>query len=345
VLVVVLAVHSHSDFVTAFNSYSGSHSAYHRILAVASSHSIPIGFSLGAAIAIIPLGVLQFNGVLYSYYVGGELRRPGRTYLIASIISIGVLVVLWVGVWALLRARAGLHFMQAQSNLGVSDPTAYAKITSLNSQAGGLGYGLVLAKSPITDILFGTLVPLGEIAVNLAFVLVTTRVLFAQAFDRLLPVRLAQVSEKTHGPTNAIAVVLAMSVGFAVLIGFVSLGTIAAQSSLFFGLILLAGGIAATALPISRPDLIPGAGMSGENRRRLLRTMIFTGALTTALALFMIVELAIHSNVYGKFTFSSITTLVVVLAAGPVVYAIVRARRKSTDSLDLSMAMRSLPPE
>ena len=74
--------------------------------------------------------VLNYNGVLYSYYVGGELRRPGRTYLYASAISIGVLVVLWVGVWALLRRTAGLHFMQAQANLGVDNPTAYAKITT-----------------------------------------------------------------------------------------------------------------------------------------------------------------------------------------------------------------------
>ena len=54
-------------------------------------------------LAIIPFMVLNYNGVLYSYYVGRELRRPGRTYLYASAISIGVLVVLWVGVWALLN--------------------------------------------------------------------------------------------------------------------------------------------------------------------------------------------------------------------------------------------------
>ena len=102
-----------------------------------------------------------------------------------SAISIGVLVVLWIGVWALLRAGPGLTFMQAQANLGVINPTAYGKITSLSSVAGGLGYGMVLSSDPITKILFATAVPLAEIAVNLAFLTVTTRVLFAQAFDRL----------------------------------------------------------------------------------------------------------------------------------------------------------------
>ena len=141
---------------------------------------------------IIPFMVLNYNGVLYSYYVGGELRRPGRTYLYASSISIGILVIVWVGVWALLRHTAGLNFMQAQANLGASDPATLAKISTLSSQAGGLGYGLVLSGDPISKILFGTAVPFAEIAVNLAFVAVTTRVLFAQAFDRLLPVSVGE---------------------------------------------------------------------------------------------------------------------------------------------------------
>ena len=165
------------------------------------------GTSIAAAVAIIPFMVLNYNGVLYSYYVGGELRRPGRTYLYASAISIGVLVVLWVGVWALLRARIGLTFMQAQANLGVVNPTAYAKITSLSSVSGGLGYGMVLSGDPITKILFATAVPLAEIAVNLAFLTVTTRVLFAQAFDRLLPVSVAKIGERNHAPNVAIAIV------------------------------------------------------------------------------------------------------------------------------------------
>src|SRR6516165_12162674 len=88
--------------------------------------------------------------------------------------------------------------MQAQANLGVINPTAYAKITSLSSVSGGLGYGLLLSGDPITKILFATAVPFAEIAVNLAFVTVTTRVLFAQAFDRLLPVGVAKVGDRNH---------------------------------------------------------------------------------------------------------------------------------------------------
>jgi len=345
VLIGMLAVNSHSDFTSALATYSNHPGAYQSIITTAKANGVVFGTSIASAVAIIPFMVLNYNGVLYSYYVGGELRRPGRTYLYASAISIGILVVLWVGVWALLRARAGLTFMQAQANLGVINPTAYGKITSLSSVAGGLGYGMVLSGDPITKILFATAVPLAEIAVNLAFLTVTTRVLFAQAFDRLLPVSVAKIGDRNHAPNVAIGIVVVIGIGFCFLTSLVNLGSIVALQSLFFALILLAGGVAATALPMRRPDLIPTPGLADDARRRWLRNVALIGGATTVLALFTVYELIAHSSVYGKFSWESILTLVIVLGAGPVIYVIARQVRKQRDSLDLSMAMHELPPE
>jgi len=345
VLIGMLAFGSHTDFTSALATYSNHPGAFQDIINAAKSNGVVFGTSIASAVAIIPFMVLNYNGVLYSYYVGGELRRPGRTYLYASAISIGVLVVLWIGVWALLRARVGLTFMQAQANLSVANPTAYGKITSLNSVAGGLGYGMILSGDPITKILFATAVPLAEIAVNLAFLAVTTRVLFAQAFDRLLPVGVAKIGDRNHAPNVAITIVLIIGIGFCFLTSLVNLGSIVALQSLFFALILLAGGISATVLPLRRADLIQTPGMPEDARRRWLRQVTLVGGATTALALFTVYELAAHSSVYGKFSLESILTLVIVLGSGPVIYLIARQVRRQRNSLDLTMAMRELPPE
>jgi basic amino acid/polyamine antiporter, APA family len=341
----LLADHSHADFVAAFGRYTQHPGAYQALLAAGKSNGIVYGTALGAMIAIIPFMVLNYNGVLYSYYVGGELRRPGRTYLYASAISIGVLVVVWGGVWALLRHTAGLHFMQAQANLGAGSPDAYAKITSLSAQAGGLGYGLVLSGDPITKILFGVAVPVAEIAVNLAFVAVTTRVLFALAFDRLLPIDVAKVSERNHAPVVAICIVVAVGIAFCILTTYANLTDIVALESLFFALILLAGGVAALFLPLRRPDLVKRAGQEDVARWLGFPVIAWIGAATTALALFTVIEILTHSSVYGKFSGKSIATLVIVLGAGPVIYLIASHLRKQNNQLDLSMAMRELPPE
>ena len=345
VLALLLADHSHADFMAAFARFTHHPGAYQALVSLGKSNGLVYGTAFAAMIGIIPFMVLNYNGVLYSYYVGGELRRPGRTYLYASAISIGVLVVVWVGVWALLRHTAGLHFMQAQANLGAGSPTAYAKITSLSSQAGGLGYGLVLSGDPISKILFGVAVPVAEIAVNLAFVAVTTRVLFALAFDRLLPVSVAKVNERNHAPMVAIAIVVVVGIGFCILTTYANLSNIVALESLFFALILLAGGVAATFLAHRRPDLVLRPGETDVARWLGIPRITWVGLLTTALALFTIIEVIIHSNVYGKFNTQSVTTLVVVLGAGPVIYLIASTLRRRRNQLDLTMAMRELPPE
>src|SRR4030088_3652942 len=162
----LLITHSHSDFVTAFGQFSGHPTAYNDILAAAAKDSIPIGVSITSSLIAVPFMVLNYNGVLYSYYVGGELKRPGRTYLYASVISIGLLIVAWGGVWLLMLDTAGLNFMQSQAKLGATDPAAYGAITSLQSSAGGLGYGLVLSGDPISKILIGIAVPSAQLAVG-----------------------------------------------------------------------------------------------------------------------------------------------------------------------------------
>jgi amino acid transporter len=341
----LLITHSHSDFVTAFGAFSGHPTAYNDILAAAAKDNIPLGVSLTASLTVVPFMVLNYNGVLYSYYVGGELKRPGRTYIYASVISIGLLIVVWVGVWLLMLNTVGLDFMQSQAKLGATDSAAYGAITSLQSSAGGLGYGLVLSGDPISKILIGIAVPSAELAVDLAFVAVITRVLFALAFDRLLPIGLAKVSERGAVPTNAIIVAVAGGIVFALLAAFLNLANIVANLALFVALIILAGGVAATALPYRRPDLILKPGMKEVSKVGGIPVASLWGAATSVLALIVITLIIVHPEVFGAFTVSSVVTLVLVLGAGPVIYLIARQMRLSQSSIDLRLAMRELPPE
>jgi APA family basic amino acid/polyamine antiporter len=341
----LLVTHSHQDFVNALASFSNHPNAYSDILAAAAKDQIPLGVSIGASLLAVPFMVLNYNGVLYAYYVGGELKRPGRTYLYASVISIALLVVVWTGVWLLMLNTVGLDFMQSQAKLGANDPTAYGAITSLQSSAGGLGYGLVLSGDPISKILIGIAVPSAELAVDLAFVAVVARVMFALAFDRMLPIGLAKISERNAVPVNAIIVAVVAGIGFAILAAFVNLSNIVANLALFVALIIVAGGVAATALPYRRPDLIMKPGQTELPKMAGIPVPALWGAATTILALTVVILIITHPEVFGSFTLSSVGALVIVLVAGPVIYLIARQMRLSRSSIDLRLAMRELPPE
>jgi amino acid transporter len=343
-LAILLVAHSHADFVKSFGDFSNNPNAYNAVLTQAKSNGIATGISLGASLLVIPFMVLNYNGVLYSYYVGGELKRPGRTYIYASVISIALLIVVWVGIWMLMRWRVGLDFMQAQINLNNTNGDSYNHITSLSAPAGGLGYGLVLANDPISKILLSIAVPCAELAVNLAFVAVITRVLFALAFDRMLPVSVASVSSRTHGPTVATFIAVAGGIVFSILATYLNLANIVANLALFVALILLAGAVSALLLPWRRPELIYKPGTNDVDRWAGVPKAAIAGGASTILALIVILMIITHSDVFGKFSVQSVTTLALVLLAGPVIYLIARGVRRGA-SIDLDLAMRELPPE
>jgi basic amino acid/polyamine antiporter, APA family len=343
VLGFLLATHSHQDFVNALGAYSGKSTAYNDVLALAQKNSIPLGVDLGASLLVVPFMVLNYNGVLYSYYVGGELKRPGRTYIWASVISLGLLIVVWVGVWLLMVNTIGRDFMQAQAQVGGS--TDYSNITSLQANAGGLGYGLVLSGDPISKILIGLAVPAAEIAVDLAFVAVVTRVIFALAFDRMLPISLAKVSERNASPVNAIILAVVVAIVFTIAGSILNIANISANLALFFALVLLAGSIAATALPYRRPELIYKPGTTDVDRIGGIPTATVWGAVSTVCALFTVGVIIAKPNVFGAFSIVSVGSLIVIFGSGPVIYAIARRMRLASSSIDMRLAMHELPPE
>jgi basic amino acid/polyamine antiporter, APA family len=343
---VLLIDHSQASFASSFAAYSHHPGAYESVITAAKHSGVLFGVTLGAAFVTIPYMVLAYVGVLWSYYVGGELRRPGRTYMMAGSISLAFVLVVWLALWALLRHTTGLHFMQAQANLGASDPATYAKISKLDSLVGGLGYGLVLSGDPITKILFATAVPVAALAVALAQYPFVTRMLFAFGFDRLLPVSVAHVSSRNNVPTVATAIAVILAALFTIPQAFVTnIGNLVALVSFFIAAILFVGGIAATFLAHRRPDLVKRPGQTDVDRWLGLPTTTWWGLATTALGLFTMIEVAVHPATYGKFSFESITTLALVLLTGPVIYVIARRVRKNRDQLDLKMAMHELPPE
>ena len=343
VLGFLLATHSHQDFVNALGSYSGKSTAYNDVIALAQKNGIPLGVDIGASLLVVPFMVLNYNGVLYSYYVGGELKRPGSTYIWASIISLGLLIVVWVGVWLLMRNTIGLDFMQAQAQVGGTSD--YSGITNLQANAGGLGYGLVLSGDPISKILIGLAVPAAEIAVDLAFVAVVTRVIFALAFDRMLPIGLAKISERNASPVNAIILAVIVAIGFTIAGSILNIANISANLALFFALVLLCGSLAAIALPFRRPELIYKPGTTDVDRIAGIPTAAIWGGASTVLALFTVGVIIAKPNVFGAFSIASIGSLIVIFFSGPIIYVIARRMRLSSSSIDIRLAMRELPPE
>ena len=107
-------------------------------------------------------------------------------------------------------------------------------------------------------------------------------------------------------PTNAIIVAVAGGIVFALLAAFVNLANIVANLALFVALIILAGGVAATALPFRRPDLILKPGATDLPRLAGIPVPALWGAATSVLALLVVILIITHPEVFGAFSVSSV---------------------------------------
>lgn len=342
-IVLLLLFEGHTAFVHDFNAASSAN-AYNRVIAQSRAGGFVPGITGAGIVAFIPLGAVAYANFTYGNYTAGEMKRPLRTYKVAvfSILAMSLLSLL-LG-WFALRSTVGLHFMQATAHLSASDPSAYGKLTPIPALQGGMAWGIVAAGDPVTKVLIAVGQFAGTFCTGLMIFAVTSRIIFALSFDRLLPTKLADVRERTHAPIYAVALTT-LGVG-----AFAVLGNATSLLSLFRNLLLVGmavftiGSLCCAFIPYRRRELFDAAPKLFGARLLGVPLVTFVGLAAAVSFAALDVDLATKSAYSGGYSASSIITIAIVLLVGLVAYAISRtalARR----GIDLRLAMRELPPE
>ncbi len=255
---IALLISSNANFIANFNAFAQpfTHSAnsYQAIQdAAAKTGFVFLGghlFSSTLPVVAIIMTFMMWNW--WSVYIAGELKSAGNLRRQLSIM-IGALV--WdslfmiIGV-LLLYQSAGEQF-----------------IASINALAGTPGYLLpvlpyynLMASIAANNSVFALLIAVSFIFWNLPAMFPNTfmpvRTIFAWSFDRILPSRLSDVSDRTHAPIPAIIVasiivvaILAWSVLSSSFATLLSMGVLAGVVT------ILTVSVAAIAFPFRRPDL------------------------------------------------------------------------------------------
>lgn len=339
VIADVMLLHSHADFVASFDRVSGPHAYAHLISAAQQSGGIPVTTFAGIAGAV-PYLYAGFNGVQFAYYAGGELKRPSRTYLAATFAVLGVSAAFYVVTWLLLQHAAGLEFMRAQALVSGANPGEYARITSVSPTAGGLAYAIFLAGDPFTKIAMGVSFLIGLLGIPLVFFTINTRILFALAFDGLLPKQLAHVDQRRHVPLIASAVVLIGAAGFALMLAYTSITQSLTTAILVAAAIIVVAMVSAALLPFRRNDLL-----QDDVRWLGVPRLTVIGGLGAAVLTVVIVVVVANPAQYGQFSTQSVVMLAILVLAGPLLYLYNRTFGRRGRTIDVAATMRELPPE
>jgi APA family basic amino acid/polyamine antiporter len=342
--IIEAVAHSSSSLISAYNHANGAH-AYQNVIAAATRNGIATGNTASGFLKILPYAAIGFWGFTIANYPAGEMKRPGRTYTWATMAGlIGGAVFLILG-WIAVKHLAGLHFLQASSALSSANPAAFAHATGGGAPTYTQYYVDLVSPGALAMIISAAF-SIGGLMFVIAMVLIISRLLFALAFDRLLPTRLADVSEKTHAPTKALLVAMVGGVLFVYLVVY-STGFVHATRNqvLIWAFVFTVGSIAGAVLPFRRRDLYEASPKIIDGKWFGLPPVTVIALVSALIQGTLLVVAATNASINGGYDAGSIATLLSFGIAGIVVYAISRIYLKRRDGIDVTLAMRELPPE
>ena len=250
----------------------------------------------GAVIGAIIAAYWAFIGYASTNFIAGEIKESARSLPRAMIASTVIITIVYILVsWLMVSAGAkagvveGFDLVGAVSymNFGGGDFGDLAGIgpwmpVFAYIQGVGMGIGPLIA---FLTLVFAVLWAANDIP---PFILTCSRMLFAMAFDRVLPEKIADVNERWHSPVNA---VIATSV--------VALLGAAGESGLFSeGGIWLGSGF---------KSFFDGFGLMGSN----LWDAIFYFSLAVAAFMFPVVK----PELFERAPFRASKTVVQVIGA------------------------------
>ena len=342
VVILEFALHGRSDFITAFNHFSGNPHAYAKIISEAQKLGSPSHVEGTAVIAAIPFAALAYWGFTWSVYPSGEVKQPMRTTKISTLLALAAGIVMYLVGWMLLKHTTGLPFLQSANYLQAVNATAYGHLTAAPTTI--TFYALLVSSDPITKILMAVAFPAATVAIIAAYILVLSRIIFALSFDRLLPTFMADVTPKRRVPRNAY---ILSAIGFIV---FVALSIYSSFDSVFrdltlmgaFGFVLVS--LAAMLLPWMKKDLYESSPRAFKGTWFGLPPIAVIGGISTLVNAWMVYEVIAQPKIVGGYSLSSILTVAIVFGWGLVAYVIARLWTKSR-GVGFGLATRELPPE
>jgi APA family basic amino acid/polyamine antiporter len=336
--IAILIAFDPNTFPGLFNSAmaaGGSNSTYASVLSQASAAGNP-SFSLtNTLLAAIPWGFLTFTGFNFGAYLAGETRNAKSTMWRSLFISVIVTVLLLLGLSFLVYRDFNSAFINAASYIQATNAGALATLPTPSFFA-SLG-------SPVAAVFVGLSLIVGWIIVCVAYVVTISRMVFAASFDRLLPSRLAQVSDRFHSPTVAVLLVGVVSWVFVTIYTIGNFYSTWLNYSLIPAVGYMMPLIAAALFPWIKKDLFKKT--VGQFTSGVALTLVSLVGVVAFAVWFLSQSFPILSGVYlGSNIYSAYEAFVASIVLGLVIYGYARWHAGSI-GLDLKHVYSEIPPE
>lgn len=345
---LVLLAGNQSSFMNAFNNYvaahfGGSGKTYNEILNLSSKNGYtPIPWNkmpIAASLPLIPMVVFfnlwpNWGCTLYGEVRGASEFKRNFWGMALAVISTTILAVILL---ALVGRTMGWNFYHAAN-------FEFYKGDSPLSIYPYVGYlAAMLTPNPILQLWI--LVSLSAWFFGWAgtVFLSSTRVLFAAAFDRVLPEWVANINERTHSPVNALLLMTVPAIILSILYSYTSnFATFTLDTTVVIAITFLGTTIAAAVLPWKDPDLFKASPVA---RYRLggVPWITIAGVVFLVFLLYNL-YMWITDAVYGVNNPISAAYMLFFYLLSVAIYYWSKSRRMK-QGIDLNMVYRNIPVE
>ena len=345
-IAAVLLASTNQQFQAAFNSYSSSFSGssdyYDAVLSNAAKAGLTArsgGFSWSDTIAMVPFASYIYLYISEMQAVGGEMKTARTsaysaclmTILVGGLIGIAV-VIGWNN--TVTQSFANAVGYDYYNGAGYALPVAptYNFLASL------------LAQNEFVLWLLNIGFLTTSIASMFQFYIFTSRYFLASAFDRILPEKLAAVSDKYHTPH--VAVIVSMALALITLPIYTYYASILATLStvlaeLIFAYLVFA--IATVIFPFTRRTKSIYQNSPINKSIGGIPIITILGIFNVAFLCYIGYVMLVNST-YGVNSAASLVSMVLVAAAAPIWY-FARKSYLKTRGIDLGMVFTAIPPE
>jgi basic amino acid/polyamine antiporter, APA family len=356
ILVIIMLVVSKNTFISSYNAETaklfGFKNSYAGTLADAGSKTIgytpsPFGVTgaFGQSMLLVPMLMFYLLWPNWGTTLYGEIRGASdfKRVFAGMFFGLWTTVLLSVILLAAFAKFFGFNFYQDVNALWIDNAYGTASAHALPI----FPYPVLLVgwavHSQVFQVILILLMSLWFFGWVGTLFLSSTRVIFAAAFDRILPDGAAQVSEKRRVPVWSLVLMLLPAIGLAALYSYNStFHTYTLDATLVIAVTYLFSAIAVVILPWRKPDLWAA---SPASRLRLLGVPIVpaAGVVTIGLIGYCLYEW-LSNSAYGVNNDDSLIYMGAMYVLALVVYIAARVIR-SRQGIDLSLINKEIPVE
>lgn len=308
---------------------------------------IPTATAHGFNYAPMPVGLLTVAGLImgfwiyYGYYIptffAGELKEAPKTLIVGSW---GALIVTWAifGAGALLITKlTTLQWMSAEAYLFYGSPGVTPALPFITFYSAVLLPNAILVAIVMIAFVY-TLINLAQ-----TYFFYCSRNIFAWAFDRVLPGRVADVSTRLRSPVVAMALIAALA-ELGVYFSIYTTIFVQINFTLFAIITMLVPVLSAILYPFIKKEQWKNGPSLVKKTVGGFPLMTLIGIVTMGYLLWMIYASYAYPAVGGFITLNTVATFVGVFVAGLIIFQAARYYRLKKEGLDIALTFKEIPP-